>query len=315
MNAQSIPFTIDADVRLDEATASWQRQGGADVLIRRGPVPESLPGAASKGRFWSAVPGRFLVVSPHGFRFLVEGGERIRYETPGRAAAEVRPFLLSGAWAALAYQRGLLCLHASAVVCADGAHAYTGASEAGKSTLAAALSMRGWPFFSDDVLTLVPRLAHEGARCHVHQDMKVHPDAAALTGVRIQGPVRAKADDDRVYARPGRRWPHVSANLKTLYLLSRGQGPCTVDPLSEVEALKVLYLAVFRPRFAVAILGRSRLFQHLTALQTRISVLRFRRPVAREWFDRGTDCIAEALPPPPPPPALPLSSPPVAGFA
>ena len=29
------------------------------------------------------------------------------------------------AWAALACQRGLLCLHASAVVCADGVHAFS----------------------------------------------------------------------------------------------------------------------------------------------------------------------------------------------
>ena len=115
--------------------------------------------------------------APHGLRILVEGGERIRYEAPGLAADEVRPFLLGSAWAALACQRGLLCLHASAVACADGVHAFTGASRDGKSTLAGALSMRGYPFFSDDVLTLAPLRLGEEVRCCSHQDMKLHPDA------------------------------------------------------------------------------------------------------------------------------------------
>ena len=302
MTAPEVPFTVDADLDLDEAAAPWLRPGRADVVIRRGAVPESLPEVEHGGRFWSAAQGRFLVKAPHGLRILVEGGERVRYEAPGLAADEVRPFLQGSAWAALACQRGLLCLHASAVVCADGVHAFTGASRDGKSTLAGALSMRGYPFFSDDVLTLAPLRFGDEVRCCSHQDMKLRPDAMALLGARIQRPVDREAGDGKAYALPRQRWPHVSASLKALYVLKREQrpaleqGPCTVERLSGVQALNALLRTVFRPKFAVAILGRGRLFQQLAALQPQIGVFRFYRPFAHEWFDRGVAHMAEALP-------------------
>ena len=301
MTVPEVPFTVDADLDLDEAAAPWLRPGCADVVIRRGAVPESLSEVEHGGRFWSAAQGRFLVNSPHGLRILVEGGERIRYEAPGLAADEVRPFLQGSAWAALACQRGLLCLHASAVACADGIHAFTGESGAGKSTLAGALSMRGYPFFSDDVLTLAPCRLGEEVRCYSHQDMKLHPDAMALLGTRIQRPVY-RTGDGKVYALPRQRWPHVSASLKALYVLKREQrrafeqGLCSVERLSGVQALNALLRAVFRPKFAVAILGRVRLLQQLAALQPQIGVFRFHRPFAHEWFDRGVAHMAEALP-------------------
>ena len=302
MTVPEVPFTVDADLDLDEAAARWLRPGCADVVIRRGAVPESLPEVEHGGRFWSAAQGRFLVNAPHGLRILVEGGERIRYEAPGLAADEVRPFLQGSAWAALACQRGLLCLHASAVACADGVHAFTGASRDGKSTLAGALSMRGYPFFSDDVLTFAPLRFGEEVRCCSHQDMKLHPDAMALLGARIQRPVDRKAEDGKVHALPRQRWPHVSASLKALYVLKREQRPafeqglCTVERLSGVQALNALLRAVFRPKFTAAILGRGQLFQQLAVLQSQVGVFRFHRPFTHEWFDRGVACIAEALP-------------------
>ena len=307
MTTPEVPFTIDADIELGEAAEPWLRTGCADVVIRRGAVPASLSEVEHRGRFWSAAQGRFLVNLPKGLRILVEGGERVRYEAPGLAADEVQPFLQGSAWAALACQRGLLCLHASAVVCADGVHAFTGASEAGKSTLAGALSMRGYPFFSDDVLTLAPRRFGEEARCYSHQDMKLHLDAVALLGARIQRPVyRRQAEDGKVYAVPRQRWLRASASLKGLYVLEREQrcraierGLCAVERLSGGHALNALFRTVFRPKIAAVILGRGRLFQRLAALQPQVGVFRLHRPFTQEWFDRGVDCIAEALPAPP----------------
>ena len=194
MTVPEVPFTVDADLDLDEAAAPWLRPGCADVVIRRGAVPESLPEVEHGGRFWSAAQGRFLVNAPHGLRILVEGG------------------------------------------------------------------------------------------------------------ARIQRPVDRKAGDGKVHALPRRRWPHVSASLKALYVLKREQrrafeqGLCTVERLSGVQALNALFRAVFRPRFAVAILGRGQLFQQLAVLQSQVGVFRFHRPFTHEWFDRGVACIAEALP-------------------
>ena len=110
------------------------------------------------------------------------------------------------------------------------------------------------------------------------------------------------AKDDEWAAQQQEFAQHVSASLKALYVLKREQrrafeqGLCTVERLSGVQALGALLHAVFRPRFAAAILGRGQLFQQLAVLQSQVGVFRLRRPFTHEWFDRGVACIAEALP-------------------
>lgn len=53
--------------------------------------------------------------------------------------------------------RGLVCLHASAIVVAEGAIALVGPAGAGKSTTAAAFSARGFSVLAEDVVTLDDR--------------------------------------------------------------------------------------------------------------------------------------------------------------
>src|SRR6185436_17962029 len=57
---------------------------------------------------------------------------------------------------AVLQQRGLLPLHASALLLGAGAIALLGPSRAGKSTLAAALARRGHPVLADDVVPVSP---------------------------------------------------------------------------------------------------------------------------------------------------------------
>ena len=53
--------------------------------------------------------------------------------------------------------RGTVCLHASAVVMGGGAVLFSGDPVAGKSTTAAALTRRGYPLLSDDIVAIVER--------------------------------------------------------------------------------------------------------------------------------------------------------------
>jgi energy-coupling factor transporter ATP-binding protein EcfA2 len=63
----------------------------------------------------------------------------------------VRLYCLSNAFAAVLYQRGMIPLHASAVIVDGGIAMFLGASGAGKSTLLLYLQSKGIPIFSDDV--------------------------------------------------------------------------------------------------------------------------------------------------------------------
>lgn len=63
-------------------------------------------------------------------------------------------YLLGPILALVLRYRGIVCLHASAVVVDNQAVAFVGAEEAGKSTTAAAFARRGFAILSDDVVPL-----------------------------------------------------------------------------------------------------------------------------------------------------------------
>jgi len=127
----------------------------ADVRIRYGAVPDSLPGAVMIRVCTQTRPGQFLLTLDRVAKYLVEGGTRITIEpAPGVNDDEVRLFLMGAVWSALLLQRGLLPLHGSAIRVKDGAVVFAGPSGNGKSTLAAALMERGHPFVTDELCAL-----------------------------------------------------------------------------------------------------------------------------------------------------------------
>ena len=110
-----VPFTVDADLDLGRSTQPWLRSTGADVYIRRGAVPTALRGVEARRNNWECAGERVLIHSGR-MRFLVDGGRSIHYAAaPNTDPLDLRFFLLGTPWLALAAQRGLLPLHASAV--------------------------------------------------------------------------------------------------------------------------------------------------------------------------------------------------------
>lgn len=124
-----------------------------DVSIVRGAVPAEPPSGEElwRGVFRGRV-GMGWFDFPHLLRAQVDAGERIVVDP----APEIDPAWLTGVLAgtlcaALLYQRGALCVHASAVSWRGRAYLFMGPSGAGKSTTASALLARGGEFISDDI--------------------------------------------------------------------------------------------------------------------------------------------------------------------
>lgn len=178
----------------------------------------------------------------------------------------------------LLYLRGMTCLHASSVVIGDSAIALVGASEAGKSTTAAAFAHLGYRVLSDDVVTLDER----------GDDFLVHP---AYPYIRLW-----PSSVEMLYGKPdalplltptwdkhclhlierGHRFSFEPAPLRAVYLIGdRSSSPDApyVEALPPNEALMNLVINTY----AVNLLdkeNRTREFNLLSRLMNRVTVRR-----------------------------------------
>ena len=85
--------------------------------------------------------------------FEIRDGRQIRvWPAAETKQKDIEIFLFGPAWASLCHQRGMLPLHASAIVTGAGITAFAGRSGAGKSTTAALLNSLGYELISDDIL-------------------------------------------------------------------------------------------------------------------------------------------------------------------
>lgn len=113
---------------------------------------------AADGSRWASFSrdaGRVVVHFARTARFAIDPGARaITCEPVGRAGIEaIRPVLVNQVMP-LVLGRERLVLHASAVALPAGAVAFAGPPGAGKSTLAAAMALRGLTLISDDFLVI-----------------------------------------------------------------------------------------------------------------------------------------------------------------
>lgn len=139
-------FRFASEIPLGELTPAGTPDEREVVTIRRG----SVPALAGGGLEALGDDARFEV--PNVARYLIRGGREIVVEAfAGASERDVRLFLLGSALGVLTYQRGLLPLHANAIVVDDGAYAFSGPSGAGKSTLAAHFATSGLEVLCDDV--------------------------------------------------------------------------------------------------------------------------------------------------------------------
>ena len=302
---QQTPFTIDADFDLGEAAAPWSRAHGADVAVRHGAVPLSLPRPESRGVAWQHAAGRTLILTPCGVRFLVEGGSTIRYALDGGASlADLRLFFLGTALSVLAAQRDLLPLKASAVADGEDVHAFVGMPTRGKSASAAALAARGYPFFADDLLILDAKGLDAEARCYRCDDLKLWPQALALADCEERGPVRGTSKYRKLYAMPRLTAARVSGRLRTVvYLASFKRGETSGDRHSTYlerlsgseKAEAMVRAAIHSPPITIAIIGRLPLFQWVMILSHRVEMLRLTHPRIPAAFEAGVNRIAALL--------------------
>lgn len=191
--------------------------GEPDARLRLGDVPTELPGAHDEedGCQWS---GGDVLLTYGDTRFLVRDGREIIVE-PGARDGFARVVLLANPLSVLFQQRGLLPVHASAVMVAGKAVAFAAPTGGGKSTLLAWLLDRGFTMMSDDL-------------CIVEQSEAGFAVRPSFPVVKLRGDVVARAG--KWLVRHGEALP---APNKHLFTMSDGFTPDPA-PLAAIYFLR-----------------------------------------------------------------------------
>jgi hypothetical protein len=252
-----------------------------NVSVSIGEVaPAPSPLDATGGAFW-AVPGEACHYLEQAGSFLVREGRQIVVDpAEGADPALLRLSILGPALGILLHQRGHLVLHASTVAVDGGAAAFVGGRRWGKSTLAAAMYLRGHRVVADDVTALTVGHGPPSVLPGFPQ-LKLWPDAAASLGQTVDTLPRLHPRFEKRALRVTRGFSRQPVPLRRVYVLDEGPA-ADGEPLEPTEALVEMLRHWYGSRFGDGLLrfgdAAAIHLQLCAALVRDVAVRRLRRP-------------------------------------
>ena len=265
-------ITIESEIEVPELVSF---DGAPDVVIRLGRVTAELEGAVRHGPGYQAADGRYLLTVPGVGRYLVTEGRDVRVApAEGAVESDVRVFLLSSVMAAVAHQRGLLAMHASAVVFDGGSVLFSGESGSGKSTLTAAFHDRGYPVVTDDISVVAfDRDGHPMIQPGYRQ-LRLAEDSLEHVGMSL-GAHRTRHVGKQKYGLtvPGAA-PQAPLRIRRMFLLS--SHPAETIGLRRLDGsarVTAVIRGTYRRRLSVALGRRSAHFAQCVAVGQRIQIV------------------------------------------
>ena len=159
--------------------------------------------------------------------YLWDGGDTaVAVPASGKSPEQVTDQFRRTVLPLLLQTQGLQSLHASAVFASEGLVAFCGTSGTGKSTTVAALSLRGFPVWADDVVAFSRQGGHFRSPGVASSSLRLLPDAHERFAARIP-----HVPEPTVAA-----WPRLTAVVE----LARRDGPPAVQRLAPGAAVTTL---------------------------------------------------------------------------
>jgi hypothetical protein len=224
--------------------------------------------------------------------FEIRSGRLIRvWPAAGAKQKDIEIFLFGPAWAALCHQRGMLPLHASAIVTGTGITGFAGHSGVGKSTTAALLNSLGYQLVADDILPVrFDQNSIPGAWPYLRR-LKLHREPIAELAFTPTEMVSEALDKERYFVYPKHAADDQWSRLDRVYLLEIDP-TCphvSIDRLTGAEAVRALIDQTYHFKF---ILGSGRVRDHLALcayVASKIAIYRMRRsPSVRVGIELGS---------------------------
>lgn len=208
---------------------------------------------------------------------------------------EVRLFLLGTVISALLHQNGILPIHGSAITTSKGAVIFSGKSAAGKSTLAAAFELKGYPIITDDVAVCVPNGDNE---------FMVHPGIPALKLWKdVLDHFEYESDLQKVrpqlqkYRKPilEKFEPDPIPIYAIIVLHSKNSEGFMIEKISGAKKFELINDNTFRVKFLDGLGKRLNHFSLATNLANHVEVYNIGRPSAPLLVNELADFIEEKL--------------------
>jgi hypothetical protein len=282
---------IESAVRLPELTVE-NGQASSNVVIRYGKI-EQKPVTQCDG-VYQASSGAFHCFWQDAGKFLVQGGQEIIIEPADRGMEKLNlePFITGPLLALLLHQRGLLILHASAVVLDGEAIAFLGDKGWGKSTTAASLQMRRHRLVADDVLAIDIKADGSVDVLPAFPQIKLWPNACDSLGIDPEEIPRLHPKiDKRVYS-DHRGFSLAPVRLRHLYVLDGGEN-ILIERLAPREAFMQLVRHSFVVKYLQATGTSASHFSQCGELANSVSTFRIKRPFLLSSLYSVTDSIEE----------------------
>jgi hypothetical protein len=204
------------------------------------------------GQVWLSsgrVDGGYLLRFHDLADFLVTAtGEIIRcHPVAGTPPETLRHLLLDQVIPRLLPLRGLVALHAGAILAPGGAVGFLGETGQGKSTLAASFARAGFALLADDCLAL--SVGPDGIEAvGAYPGLRLWPDTVSVAGSSVAGgPVAHYSDKQRLGPGSGLGFSPGPARLGRLYVLDESDGEdARVERLDPPAGLLELLKGTYR---------------------------------------------------------------------
>lgn len=251
-----------------------------DITLRLGPVGDHLPDPVWGSPYLEiGSGGDVLAKIGNGLRFHIRDGSQITLQTADAGAGgEIETHLSSLIAGVVLHQRDELALHASAIAMDGSAVAFSGASGLGKSTLASAMVLRGYPLLTDDVC----RVQFGDGDASVEPGpprLRLWPDIVRRLGKAPEELVAGRANHPKrllteiakeTVARPLRTLIRLGIDPRvTAPTIEPVRGPASVMPIDDL---------VYRTRLGRRLGRKVGIFTKLTRLGGLVRIFRLVRP-------------------------------------
>lgn len=251
-------------------------RGEPDVVVQRGEVQAQADRTVQAGCF-QADAERIFLYQPKAGLLLAEHGHTLTVEVPPDHDAHFMTSVVLGrGLAAILHQRGVLTLHASAVVHEGRGLAFVGERGQGKSTTTAAFLRHGARLITDDLLPVRldenghPLVFSGGSR------LKLWPASLDLTDDSEQH-TRVADHVEKRYWSAGDAVETEAVRLDTVYELTFGEDFALV-PYVGRSAFAALYRHTFTGALALATEQGPDYLNRVAEIANRLSVVQFVRP-------------------------------------